>query len=140
MSNKHTIAGNKCSDPECWCQPKGPILSDPEAKNINTTTGRLPSWGITNSDYSDNWWVATYDDRKTIAEIDMVNHPKHYQIDVNGKEIEVTELIETVLTKEEYVGYLKGNILKYHIRAHAKNGTEDIKKANFYSKILDRLV
>ena len=71
---------------------------------------------------------------------DMVNHPKHYQIDVKGKHIEVTELIETVLTREEDVGYLKGNILKYHIRAHAKGGVEDIKKANFYSRILDNLV
>jgi len=71
---------------------------------------------------------------------DMVNHPKHYQINVKGKKIEVTELIETVLTREEYIGYLRGNILKYHIRAHEKNGNEDILKSNFYSVILDRIL
>jgi hypothetical protein len=71
---------------------------------------------------------------------DMVNHPKHYKINIKGAHIEVTELIESVLSKEEYIGYLKGNILKYHIRARAKNGLEDIKKANFYSKILDKLI
>ena len=129
MSNKHTIGGYNCTDPECWCQ-----------RNWGDQDTGL-SWKIAaGTDRSDNWWVAKYDDVKTIAEVDMVNHPKHYQIDVKGKEIEVTELIETVLTKEEYIGYLKGNILKYHIRAHAKNGIEDIKKANFYSRILDRLV
>ena len=71
---------------------------------------------------------------------DMVNHPKHYQIVVGDSNIEVTELIETALTIEEYIGYLKGNILKYHIRAHANNGREDIMKANFYSRILERLI
>lgn len=71
---------------------------------------------------------------------DIVNHPKHYQLEVDGAQIEVTKLIELVTTKEEYIGYLKGNILKYHIRSHAKNGVEDIKKANFYSRILDRLI
>jgi len=71
---------------------------------------------------------------------DMVNHPKHYKLNIKGAHIEVTELIESVLSKEEYIGYLKGNILKYHIRAKTKNGLEDIKKANFYSKILDKLI
>lgn len=71
---------------------------------------------------------------------DMVNHPKHYQIEVGDAKIEVTELIEEVLTREEYIGFLKGNVLKYHIRAHSKNGEEDIKKANFYSVILDRIL
>lgn len=70
----------------------------------------------------------------------MVNHPNHYQIVVNGKKIEVTELIEEVLTREEYIGFLKGNILKYHVRAHNKNGDEDIKKAHFYSVILDKIL
>ena len=39
--------------------------------------------------------------------MDNVNHPKHY---VQGG-IETIDVIQSRLTKEEFVGYLKGSIL-----------------------------
>jgi len=63
------------------------------------------------------------------AEPDMVNHPPHYQI--GG--IETFEIIKTMLTREELIGYLKGQILKYRERAAYKgHQEEDWAKARWY--------
>ena len=45
-----------------------------------------------------------------------------------------------LLTEEEYIGFLKGNIIKYTIRAGKKddNATEDIIKAKDYLDYLDK--
>lgn len=64
---------------------------------------------------------------------DMVNHPSHYSSD----KIECIEAIEAQLTKEEYRGFLKGNVAKYLWREKYKGGTESLKKAQWY---LARLV
>lgn len=63
-----------------------------------------------------------------------VEHPQHY----NQGKIETIDLIEGSLTKEEYKGFLKGNILKYICRASFKGcETEDYQKASWY---LERLL
>lgn len=60
---------------------------------------------------------------------DLVNHPDHY----NQGGIETLDIIKMSLTKEEYKGYLKGNILKYRERAQFKgNAEQDYAKARFY--------
>ena len=42
-------------------------------------------------------------------------------------------VMENVLTHSEFVGFLKGNIIKYSMRAGRKGATdEDIKKALHY--------
>jgi len=64
---------------------------------------------------------------------DNVNNPSHYG---QGK-IEAIEYISDFLTKEEYQGYLRGNIAKYLHRFPYKNGIEDLKKARWY---LERLI
>ena len=56
---------------------------------------------------------------------DAVNSPKHY----TQGEYEVIDILKDKLTKEEFEGFLKGNILKYTFRENIKNGTEDMKKA-----------
>jgi len=38
-------------------------------------------------------------------------------------------VMESVLTHEEFVGYLKGNIIKYSLRAGRKDGSDDTGKA-----------
>lgn len=63
---------------------------------------------------------------------DLVNHPPHYQGNV-----ECIEAIEAQLSNEEYRGYLKGNIAKYLWRERTKGGVESLKKAQWY---LNRLV
>jgi hypothetical protein len=47
--------------------------------------------------------------------------------------IEPWEVMENVLTHEEFVGYLKGNIIKYAMREGKKDGaTKDAAKARHY--------
>lgn len=65
--------------------------------------------------------------------IDNVNNPPHYG---QGK-IEAIDYIEDFLTKEEFIGYLRGNIAKYMHRWRYKNGIEDLYKAKWY---LERLI
>lgn len=65
---------------------------------------------------------------------DNVNHPSHY---TDGGSIECIEAIEASLTREEYRGYLKGNIQKYIWRERLKGGTESLLKAQWY---IDRLI
>jgi len=65
---------------------------------------------------------------------DNVNHPAHYQLFPNQEAIDIIEL---ALSPDEFVGYLKGNALKYRLRAGKKNSLEeDIKKAMWYEKRL----
>ena len=59
---------------------------------------------------------------------DNVNNPAHYG---QGK-IECIEYIKDFLTREEYIGYLRGNIAKYNHRWRYKNGLEDLEKAQWY--------
>ncbi len=66
--------------------------------------------------------------KEYLSGIDPVNHPPHY---TTGK-YEVIDIIEDKLSPEEFKGFLKGNILKYIIRADHKGGMEDYRKANFY--------
>lgn len=70
-------------------------------------------------------------------EVDMVNHPPHYQI---RKGYEVIDIIEDVV---EWLG-IKGKeayhytqLLGYILRYKKKNGLEDLKKAKFF---LDRMI
>lgn len=52
---------------------------------------------------------------------DPVNHPAHY---TDGG-IETIDFIAAKLTKEEFIGYLKGNALKYGSRV-GKKGSADV--------------
>ena len=41
-------------------------------------------------------------------------------------------VMEAVLTHDEFVGFLKGNIIKYSLRAGRKDGSDDAGKAKHY--------
>jgi len=70
-----------------------------------------------------------------MPEQDKVNSPSHYMI--GG--IETIEIIETMLTKEEFEGYCKGNIIKYRERAQHKGTAEqDYAKAKKYMEFLKK--
>ena len=71
-----------------------------------------------------------------IIEDDAVNHPPHY----NKGGIECIDAIEAMLTQEEFIGYLRGNSLKYRWRFRYKNGVQDLEKATWYeNKLLETL-
>jgi hypothetical protein len=51
--------------------------------------------------------------------------------------IQPWELMEAVLTKEEFIGFLRGNAIKYSLRAGRKAGSEDdAAKAKHYMEKL----
>lgn len=69
--------------------------------------------------------------------------PKHYKLfpmsDLAANEIEAIDVLQAALTREEFGGYLKGNMLKYLIRHKNKNGEEDIKKSNVYMRLYNEM-
>ena len=58
---------------------------------------------------------------------DNINHPKHYTV---GK----IECIDYINAHD--FNYLEGNIIKYITRYRFKNGVEDLRKAEFYLRML----
>ena len=67
--------------------------------------------------------------------VDMVNRPSHY---LQGG-IEAIDVIASRLTKEEFIGYLKGCKLKYDLRYPFKgNPQQDLEKSEWYkNKLLE---
>lgn len=64
---------------------------------------------------------------------DVINSPAHYKVG----NIETIDYIQAKLTPEEFVGYLKGNVLKYASRAGYKgNAMEDAGKLAWYANRL----
>lgn len=61
---------------------------------------------------------------------DMVNSPPHY----GGKNgVECIDAIEAALSREEFIGFLKGQVLKYTWRQGKKGpAQEDAEKAQWY--------
>ena len=71
--------------------------------------------------------------------IDNVNHPAHYGGDKPNNPYEVIKVLKEWLTPEEYIGFLKGNVIKYQARARLKNGAEDYAKAAWYANELTKI-
>ena len=59
---------------------------------------------------------------------DLVNHPPHY----TSGGIECLDAIQASMTEEGFLGYCKGNALKYIWRYEKKGGRESLEKARFY--------
>jgi hypothetical protein len=53
---------------------------------------------------------------------------QHYK----AMEVQPWDVMEAVLTDEEFIGFLKGNIIKYSMRAGRKDGSDDAGKAKHY--------
>lgn len=68
---------------------------------------------------------------------DPVNHPSHY----NSGAVECIDAIEAAMTVEEFVGYLRGQMIKYVWRAGKKDDArQDIEKALWYGRRLSSLL
>ena len=65
-----------------------------------------------------------------------VHSPAHY----NQGHTECIDAIEAMLSQEEYIGYLRGNSMKYRWRFRYKNGLEDLNKAEWYEKRLTKFM
>ena len=75
---------------------------------------------------------------RKVKKVDYINSPPHYNN--NPGMIECIDAIQAMLSPEEYVGYLRGNSLKYRWRFRYKNGVEDLKKAKWYENRLEIIV
>lgn len=68
---------------------------------------------------------------------DEINHPQHYQL---FPDMEAIDVIKATLSPEEFTGYLKGNVLKYRLRAGDKGpAAKCIAKAHWYQNYLRNL-
>jgi hypothetical protein len=66
-------------------------------------------------------------------------------LQVNGThykdmEMQPWTVMECVLSKEEFVGFLKGNIIKYAMRQGKKDGSDDAGKARHYKQKLNEVL
>lgn len=59
---------------------------------------------------------------------DLIDNQSHYK----NQGIEPIDLMRENFSKEEFTGFLQGNVLKYMLRYKDKNGLEDLKKAKTY--------
>ena len=66
---------------------------------------------------------------EAMQEIDMVNHPPHYQSD-NG--IECIDAIRAALGRDGFIAYCRGNVIKYSWRLKS-SPAEDQGKAAWYA-------
>lgn len=69
----------------------------------------------------------------------MIN-ANYFQVGGNHytkKAVQPWEAMEAWMTPEQFVGFLRGNIIKYIARCDDKGGVEDLKKARHY---LDKLI
>lgn len=65
---------------------------------------------------------------------ERVNHPAHYQ----GKN-ECIDVMIAMFGKEDVKAFCRCNAYKYRFRSNAKNGAEDIAKAEWYETKLIEL-
>lgn len=65
---------------------------------------------------------------------EAVNHPAHYQ----GKH-ECIDVMRAMFGNDAVKGFCRCNAYKYRFRADAKNGEEDIRKAEWYEDYLMKM-
>lgn len=73
----------------------------------------------------------TYEELQSIKN-NQVKEPAHYQI---FPDTQVIDVIRNALTEEEFIGFCKGNILKYRLR-DKQNRSEDYEKSKEYQRYL----
>ena len=70
---------------------------------------------------------------------DMVNHPPHYAETDNG--IECIDAIRAALGREQFIGFLRGQVIKYQWRLGKKDSSaQDNQKAIWYANKLDEVL
>ena len=106
----------------------GIIVLSPEINDVTQSTHFLP-------EDIEQWCDADEAPEGTISTTDPVNHPSHY----TSGEIECIDAIKASMTREAFLGFLKGSIIKYCWRYEKKiNPAEDIKKAGWYRDRLEK--
>jgi hypothetical protein len=74
--------------------------------------------------------------------VNMINQPKHYQVQIKGSTIEVRDICEVLanrLSTKGYSGMFIADyvqLMQYLMRFDCKNGKEDLEKSMYYLKKL----
>jgi hypothetical protein len=69
------------------------------------------------------------------GEPEVIDHPAHYAEANIPSGIECWDWYELAMTEEEFIGHMKGNVLKYVFRSGRKDdGVQDLEKAGAYLK------
>lgn len=121
----------KWNDEEVWVD----VYVDPEDGRVTECNNEY----VGGYEYATPWhsFLEEIDiETRPYLQEDRVNSPSHY----GQGSIECIEYIEDFLTREEFIGYLRGNIAKYLHRWRYKNGLEDLKKAQWYQNKLIEVV
>ena len=75
---------------------------------------------------------------KTAWGDDDVNNPTHY---ADQGAVECIDAMESMLSREEFIGFLRGNSFKYRWRCRSKrNAVKDLRKAQWYENRLLALI
>ena len=99
---------------EIYCIPDRPT-SSPTAAAIAVVKPAAPA--------------APADSAPSVPVADPVHSPSHY----TSGGIEVIDVLRAKLTPEEFRGFLKGNVIKYMLRAEHRGGAQDYKKGCVYA-------
>ena len=108
-------------------------------KSTNTDIKKVYTCAYCNTEYDNEHLFIAFGqmhakngDKISFSKKDNIN-PSHYK----SGEIECIDAIKSSMTKDEFQGALKANILKYIWRFPKKKGIEDLFKAKWY---LNRLI
>lgn len=88
-----------------------------------------------------NWYHGREKEVETLAVASnfvetAVQNPKHYKF----FDTEVIEIIRASMTKEQFIGYCKGNCIKYRLRAGKKDDAlQDLMKAEEYERYYEEM-
>jgi hypothetical protein len=107
------------------------LIKDGDIMEVNTPTsagGAVITYRLAHSDLG---WKSV-EVLPEHGQDDPVHAPAHYT--TGG--IEVIDILRAKLTPEEFRGFLKGNVIKYTLRAEHKNGAQDYQKGEWYAQRL----
>ena len=103
-----------------WCYVKGFMCEWANGAGFCTISACVKP-----DEYVANTTTTTLGTGKTYDNIDQ---PEHYA----SQDIEPIDYMRSTLTREEFIGYCLGNVIKYVSRWQKKNGLEDLRKGRKY--------
>ena len=88
-----------------------------------------------NEDYAGLWSSSYgYAEITKYKSTNKVKNPnaKHYEL---WQDFEAIDIIKATLTEEEYLGYLKGNIIKYKLRDKGQDESDKVKIKDYTNEL-----
>jgi hypothetical protein len=111
--------------------PKVAVL----AKDLATAPAHLTDAYPMSDELAQTVQEAKLEAQEELAREDLIDHPSHYAKADIPSGIECWDWYELAMTEEEFIGHMKGNVLKYVFRAGRKeDGKQDLEKAGAYLK------